>query len=480
MKKIYGIFLLALGVLWSTSCSEYLEFEETDLIAGAVALKTVENNEAAIMGAYGAVDDLMGVLLNSVFSDEVKTAGEFYNASTTHEWKYGPADVGLRDNYTAVDPQYRVIDRVNRVLQLVDQADSTRNGDNVLRKRLKGEALFLRAFAHFELYRFYGPKWNPDALAMPYMEAPSMAAQARIKASEYFAKLNRDISDAKALLPQTMTDINRANIISANGLHARIALYSEDWANAEAYATTFINAVPLATTANFSGIWTDANTTEVAYRIVRTSSQARPGSLFRNTSSGSAANQIGTIVWTVSNKLYDSYDAVNDIRRSVYFTTDATLAAANRPNANRPGIIINKYRGGNYGTATENLVNSKVMRVAEMYLIRAEARAEQNNLVGAASDLNALRTNRITGYSPIVLSTKQQAIDEIMLERFKELAFEGHRFWDLKRRGLSVDRLALDATGDGQTLPALDFRFALPIPDPEMKANKAMVQNDGY
>src|SRR5690606_26291601 len=110
-----------------------------------VALKTVENNESAIMGAYGGVDNLMLVLLNSVFSDEVKTAGEFYNASTTHEWKYGPADVGLRDSYTAVDPQYRVIDRVNRVLAVLDGAEATRAGDEAVRTRLRGEALFLRA-----------------------------------------------------------------------------------------------------------------------------------------------------------------------------------------------------------------------------------------------------------------------------------------------------------------------------------------------
>ena len=479
MKKIYGSFLFALCAMWSSSCSDYLEFEETDLIAGDVALKTVENNEAAIMGAYGGVNDLMGVLMNSVFSDEVKTAGEFYNASTTHEWKYGPADVGLRDNYTAIDPQYRVIDRVNRVLALIDNADSTRAGDNVLRKRLRGEALFLRAFAHFELYRFYGAKWSPDGLAMPYMEAPSMGPQARITSAEYFQKLNRDITDAKALLPTTIADINRANVVAANGLHARIALYSENWADAETYATSYINAVPLSSLATFPDIWTDDNEEEQAYRIVRTSAQARPGSLYRGTST---ATQIGVIVWTVSDKLYDSYDP-NDIRRDAYFVTDATLAGLDRPNADRPGLIIYKYAGGPYGSATENLVNSKMMRTAEMYLIRAEARAMQGDFSGAnsaESDLNFLRSNRITGYVDVTLTSQQNAIDEIMLERFKELAFEGHRFWDLKRRGLAVERLATDASGDGQTLPAGDFRFALPIPDPEMKANPAMQQNTGY
>lgn len=124
------------------------------------------------------------------------------------------------------------------------------------------------------------------------------------------------------------------------------------------------------------------------------------------------------------------------------------------------------------------------MRTSEMYLIRAEARAEQNQFTGAnsaESDLNALRAVRISDHTDIVLASKDQAISEIMTERFKELAFEGHRFWDLKRRGLAVERLQSDAPSEeGTTLPAGDFRFALPIPDPEMNANPAMEQNTGY
>lgn len=482
MKKILSLLLVI--ALTSVSCSDYLDFQETDLIAtDELALKTVANNEAAVMGAYGAVSDLMGVLLNSVFSDEVKTAGEFYNAATVHEWQYSPTDVSIRDTYTAINPQYAVIDRANRVLARIDIADSTRTGDNTLRKRLKGEALFLRAYAHFELFRFYGAKYDPAKLAMPYMEISSPDPQARITTGEYFQKLNRDITDAKALIPNNLTDINRANVAAANGLHARIALYSEQWAEAETYATNYINTpgLELTTLANFAGIWTDANNAEQAFRTVRTSSSARVGSLYRNTSASAAA--IGTIVWTVSNKLYDSYDAT-DIRRGSYFATVAALATANRPNAERPGLIINKYAGGTFGNPTENVRNSKLMRTAEMYLIRAEARAEQDNFTGAnsaESDLNALRTNRITGYVPVVLASSDQAIDEILSERFKELAFEGHRFWDLKRKGLPVTRLAADVpTTTALTLPANDYRFALPITLVELNANPLMVQNDGY
>jgi hypothetical protein len=68
-----------------------------------------------------------------------------------------------------------------------------------------------------------------------------------------------------------------------------------------------------------------------------------------------------------------------------------------------------------------------------------------------------------------------------MLERFKELPFEGHRFWDLKRRGLPVQRIGTDApSATGATLAGGNFRFTLPIPQVEMQANKLMVQNPGY
>jgi len=486
MKKKFS-FLLIVIALWSSSCNDYLDFRETDLIFGESALLTVQNNESAIIGAYGGLSNLMGVLMNSVFSDEVKTAGEFYNAATVHEWQYGPQDISIRDTYTAINPQYQMIDRVNRVLARIDIADSTRTADTqAARARLKGEALFLRAYAHFEIFRFYCAKYTPTGIAMPYMEAPAstpLTPYARIDMATYLQKMNADITAAKALLPNNLTDINRANVAAANGLHARIALYTEDWAAAETYATNYINTagLALATTANFAGIWTDANTAEQAFRTVRTPTMARMGSLYRATSAN--ASNIGTITWTVSNKLYDSYGAT-DIRVASYFKTEPLLVPLNRPNANRPGLIINKYPGGTYGSGTENSANAKLMRTSEMYLIRAEARAEQNKITGAdsaESDLNALRANRITDYVAITLATKDEAISEIFLERFKELAFEGHRFWDLKRKGLPVSRLLVDATSAASaTLPANDFRFALPIPLTEMQANSLMIQNTGY
>src|SRR5882672_4581624 len=134
MRYYHKIFLSALLLLTLASCEKVINIPETDLVAGDVSLKTVANNEQAIIGAYASIQTEMQILLNATFADEVKVA-EFYNAGTTHEWQYGSTDVGIRDNFTAVTWCYRTIDRVNRVLAVVATADSTRLGDNVLRPR---------------------------------------------------------------------------------------------------------------------------------------------------------------------------------------------------------------------------------------------------------------------------------------------------------------------------------------------------------
>jgi hypothetical protein len=449
-----------------------IDIEETDLLAGERALTNVTFVEQAVIGAYGAVSPSMNILLNATFADEVQKA-EFYNATTTHEWQYSAGDVGLRDNFTAIGPNYTIVNRVNVALAALPKAASTKVGDEVKRDVLRGEALFLRAYAHFELFRYYSGNYDPNGLAMPYVEVSSIVGTPRIKMGEYFQKINADLATAKPLVVNNLTDINRANRAAVAGLQARVALYMRDWANAEIFATEYINAVPLATRAQFPGIWTDANSAEQAFRVP----SIRIGSLFRGTSA--SATQIGTVTWRPSEELWSSYDMTNDIRFPSYFVSEPLLTAAGR----QPRLIA-KYAGTSYGTTNENLANGKIFRTAEMVLIRAEARAELGKVSGAnsaESDINLLRSNRIANYTNIAYTSQQQAIEDIIQERFKELAYEGHRFFDLKRRSLPVTRLAVDAPSSiGTTLPANDYRFVLPIPLPEITSNPAIVQNPGY
>lgn len=481
MKYSKIIISSALAATLFTSCKKLLDIEDQDFIGGDVALQTVENNEQSVIGAYAAMQQEMQILFNAVVSDEVRV-GEFYNSATVHEWQYTSTDITIRDNFTASDPFYRVIDRANRVLQAVDNADSTRVGDNTLRTRLKAEAQFIRAWSHFELYRFYSNTADPNALAMVYRKVPSLQPAARITVQEYFTELKADMNAAKPNLPNTLTRpaINRATRTAVSGLQARVALYLREWADANTFATEYINAKPLATPAQFAQIWTDQSDAELAFVLDRTNQVGgRIGNLFRATSA--SASNIGTVTWLPSNKLLGSYDQTNDIRYAAYFRTEPLLAAVNRPST-----LIKKYEGNvtypaGYGNPDENVADAKVFRTGEMYLIRAEARAELNDLVGAAADLNALRAARITGYVPEVFANKDAIITAVINERYKELAYEGHRFFDLRRRNLPVQRLASDApNAQAQTLPAGNFRFILPIPNSEIQANPLIQQNPGY
>jgi len=478
LNKIIIAAVLSMSVVL-LSCKKLLTVPETDLIAGETALSTITYAEQAVIGIYSAMNVEMNILLNATFADEVAKS-EFYNAVTTHEWQYGPADVGLRDNFTGIAIHYRIVNRANVVLEALPNSDSTKLGDDVKRLRLRGESLFLRAYGHFEAFRYYCNNYDPAGLAMPYMEKSTLDPTPRIKMDVFFQKLNADLAEAKNLVPNNFTDIDRVTRAAVSALQARVALYMKDWANAETYATEYINAVPLATAAQFPGIWTDANSAEQAFRLKRTATiGGRIGSLFRGTSSSATASGIGLVTWKPSQKLWGSYDPVNDVRFAAYLKDEPILAAGGRPSR-----LIQKYAGTGYATPNENVANGKVFRTGEMYLIRAEARAELNKYTGAnsaESDINDLRAARIAGYVAVTFASKQAAIDAILLERFKELPFEGHRFFDLKRRGLPVDRLPVDApSAAGTTLPAGNFRFLLPIPLPEITTNPAMVQNPGY
>jgi hypothetical protein len=309
------------------------------------------------------------------------------------------------------------------------------------------------------------------------METPDLLPQARITVAPYMAKLNADLVAAKALVPATNTDIARASRQAVTALQARVALYMKDYANAATFATEYIAALPLASKTNFPGIWKDLNNSEVAFKLTNTTTAGtRIGTLYRGTSANSA--NIGTVTWRPSQALLNSYDQVNDIRYAAYFFEEPLLKA----NSSRSlaAILINKYAGGAYGTPTELLADGKVFRTGEMYLIRAEARAELNDLTGAAADLNTLRAARINGYTDQSFSSKSDLITAIMNERFKELPFEGHRFFDAKRRNLPIIRLAVDAQNNKITLESGNFRFLLPIPNSEIQANPLMVQNPGY
>jgi len=167
--------------------------------------------------------------------------------------------------------------------------------------------------------------------------------------------------------------------------------------------------------------------------------------------------------------LRDSYNPLTDVRYGAYVL-----------DLGRGSFTLNKYRGGD--PANLNLADIKVFRTGEIFLIRAEAYAEKNNLAAAAADLNSLRHARITAYVDEVFATKEALINAIMLERFKERAFEKSRYFDLKRTLQNITRIpgdAINALGAVNLDPS-KREYLMPIPLAEINANKNMQQNTGY
>jgi hypothetical protein len=326
--------------------------------------------------------------------------------------------------------------------------------------------LALRAYLHFELLRAYASSYQTGALGVPYMETSTISYPARDKFETVITKAKADLIAAKALIPTTFTDKTRITKTAVSAIQARVALYEKNWADAITYSSEVITAAPLATKAQFPGLWTDANDSEVIWKLKRVgTTDSRVGDFyFRQTG--------GIVLYAPSFKLIATFDQVNDLRYPAYIKFDATRTGT------KSQYLVNKFIGGT--STAPGLTDIKMFRTGEMYLIRAEAKAESTG--DAAADINALRTLRINNYVNATFADKQALIDAVYTERFKELAFEGHRFFDLKRRNLNIQRLASDAVNASGAilLTPAQAQYALPLPALEISVNKNTVQNPLY
>jgi len=256
-------------------------------------------------------------------------------------------------------------------------------------------------------------------------------------------------------------------------------LYSKEYEDAIAFSTEVINAVPLVNTRlennvpiidkaqDYIDIWADINDAELVYKLKRVSGDGSVGQVFQG--------ENRDVFYNVSYDLFSKFQS-NDVRRRPGALIEAGSTQSNWK--------VGKYSGPdtNYG-----LVDIKVVRVAEMYLILSEAQALKTSpdFVAAANAINTLRASRrlTTAALPdLTFADQADAIDKILLERRKELAFEGHRFFDLKRFNLGVNRIKEDVVLNpfAEDLPAGDYRFTLPIPQNAIFANDRLSQNPTY
>jgi len=464
MKKLILLTIAAFGfALLFTACDDELATSPIDSIDANAAFQSVGDLVDGANGAYAAVSGANIYSINALISDELRRASsntgqgmQLFNQTITA----GEGAMG-----GAWSNAYAAIDRVNRVLAASENIEAETAAEVELKDQVVGEMLALRAYQHFELYRiFVDYQEDGSGLAVPYMTESVISQPARVTKADFFTQLFADISEAETLLtPLGYFSNLRLNIHAVQGLRARVALYQEDWPTAIDYATRVIDAVPLTPRAEYENLWDDSLQGEVVFKLRRTGASV------------SLTERAGNddIFFYLSNELASLYNETDDIRFLSWYVREAPQQ-----------VRVFKY---NQIPSQKNQADIKMIRTSEMYLIRAEAYAQpgaQQDLGAAADDVNALRAERIANAATASYGSSQDAIDDIYLERQRELALEGHRFFDLRRAELPIDRIPADIDGATNTstafVPADATIMLYPIPQDEMFANENMVQNPGY
>lgn len=465
-------YLSAILIIFSlvfTACEDELEQLPPEQLSNELSLGTYDNLVLATNGIYTLLysSDWYGrdfTVISDLKGGNGKSSplnsGRF---QTEYNW-------GNNESNTAGfwNEAYYLIARANNVINALEDFEETGVTQEML-DQLKGEALFLRGLAYFDLVRMYAQpySYDPSSLGVPVVLVTEIGEPARNTVAEVYTQIVADLLEAegkigaldKANPLRGATDATgMASMEAVQALLAKVYLYMEDWNNAATYASKLIgnSKFSLYTAADYATVWGTNAASEVIFEIFGDATQSswpgydEIGYIYEPTGYGDVC---------ASDQLYNLYES-GDVRADV-FKTDAGYPGFNWPN---------KYPGKDQ-IRVNNIV---VLRLAEMYLIRAEAIL--NGASGTAiNDFNAIRTNRGLAAAGTV------SLADIYDERRRELCFEGNQMWDLSRTGRDLDRDEAETSISGDIdISFPDYRWAMPIPFYEMDANPNMVQNPGY
>lgn len=340
-----------------------------------------------------------------------------------------------------------------------------------VKRQLMGEAKFIRAFCYFYLVNLFG-----DVPLLTTSDWQINAYATRTPVAQVYAQIIADLKEANILLSEnylagdllrTTTERVRPTKWAAAALLARAYLYTGDWVKAEAQATLVISNTTLFSLPVPASAFLKA-TKEAIWQLKPVGLTAGPdnntgdGELFVLPAGG--PNNSNPVY--LSNNFVNSFEP-NDLRRTNWVgSVTAGVTTYYYPFKYKVGNVI--------APQTEFPV---ILRLGEVYLIRAEARAQQNNIAGAQADINAIRTR--AGLPNTTAADKASLLTAVMQERKVELFTEwGQRWFDLKRTG-TVDAVMSVATPlKGGTWQSTDQLY--PIPLTELNLAPQLVQNPGY
>lgn len=438
-RRIFPALVLALSL---AACSSFLDQQPIDQLPVDQAITDAAGARAALGGAYRALQ-LTGYYYDDFYIFGDLSSDNAVNVGTFNEYLEADNNTLRADNlsvYNIWQAIYVAISRVNIILAKVPGVPGL---STTARNQILGEAHFLRALHYHNLVKLFGGV--PLKLAPPTSITDPVA---RATKDEVYAQIESDLTQAEALMTRTSPTI-QATPGAAKALLARVYLYENKLAEANAKADEVI-ALGYQLTPTYGDLF-DAegqNTTEDIFKVEFTAQNYQLMYYWISSDEG-GGNEVAP-----SQSLIDAYPA-GDVRKAWNILGTTSPAAS----------------GYKYQT-TAGAEDLHVIRFAEVLLIKAEVLARQNDLAGAVDEYNKIRVR--ANLAPHVLgvevTTQQQVLDEIDLQRRLELFAEGDRWPDLVRSGRWADVLP--------GVPA--FQTLYPIPLTEIDVAPGLVQNPGY
>jgi SusD family. len=465
--------IIVLLVFALTGCSKsFLELKNPQSVP---LLETINDLASLTTAANGAYVPFKNVdYYNRTFTLLPDLLGDNVFISRLNGGRYLPQDnfaISAGDGYVsgAWTAMYQVIVNATLAIQGGAKLELTPSVYQLL-----GEMYGIRALAHFDLVRMFAQPYNYTSDAshpgVPIITEvkTEIISPPRATVAEVYRQIIADLEKSLQFMNAPIKQ-GKFTPAAANALLSKVYLYMGNWQMAEKYATDAINGpYSLLTRSAYVASWNADFSTESLFEVVNTATD-NPGSngigyLYEQTKYGEAL---------ATGDLYAQY-AVGDIRRSLIQVGERTSGTNVFES---PAYFVKKYPRG----ASNNSDHIKVLRLSEVYLIRAEARAElgktdPSKTALAQADLNTIVQRADPSEAGITLSG-DALVERILLERRKELAFEGNRFFDLTRRKKDVRHIR---SVEERTITYPNDRLIMPIPLREINYNSNIKQNPGW
>ena len=487
MKKYINIqggrlFILCIMAVFFAGCEEYLD---VPLPANSLFIDSGFSNDRAVAATVNGVMSQMtqnryfegtnGIgHLTGLYTDELTNNNPNFTYLTYYQNALTGTATGAPPFWSNL---YKVVYYDNVAIEGIESSTALLT----YRNQWLGEAYFLRAFNLFYLTNLYGD--IPLAVTSDYKINGSLS---RNPQSEIYAQIISDLKNAQRLLSTgfkngtglTTTERVRPGNAAASALLARVYLYTGNWADAETEATKVISQTSLfSLPADLKTVFL-ANSQETIWSLVtgNTNFVGDYTSYLSGVPGITATATVlpATIHGYLTPRQVASFETTEDKRFVNWVQTVVLPLPSTTPVANRTYYLPGKYRSN-----VHNIEHVMLLRLAEQYLIRAEARAQLNNIGGAQSDINSIRARAGLGNTPA--NTQSTLLTAILSERRNEFfTEEGHRFFDLKRTGLINSVMTVEAplkTG-GATWTTNSAKW--PISSTEIDANPNLSQTPGY